>query len=110
MIMFFAAGGMPSGENDRAAPLWVVLLASVGAIAAMSIRFLLIPKITEISKLLTAMIIGLAIAEGIGFLGLFIVSKDLPQTRLALFVTSVSCIITLAPIYVTALINRKEMR
>ena len=55
------------------------------AAGSMGIRFLLIPKIADLAKLLPAMIIGLALAEGIGILGMFAISKDLPETQIAPF-------------------------
>ena len=110
VIIAFVGGGIPSGENDGHARLWVVLLAGAAAVIAMSIRFLLIPQVTSITKLLPVMIVGLAISELIGIVGIFVVPLELPQTRLALFVTSISCVIAFAPVYANALLQRKETR
>ncbi len=45
------------------------------------------------------MIVGLALAETTGFLGIFLVDKAYGSTQLTFFVLSVLTILTLAPIY-----------
>jgi hypothetical protein len=43
--------------------------------------------------------VGLALSEGIGFLGMFAVGKAFPATQLVLFVMAICCIISFAPVY-----------
>ncbi len=109
-LQFFAAGGIPKGENEGEAPLAFVAIAGALALASMVIRFLVIPKLDTLEKLLPAMLFGLALAESVGIVGMFLIGKQFPETRLALFVTSVSAAAAFAPIYVHALLARKEMR
>ena len=90
ILLFFAAGGIPKGNNEGEAPLGIICGAAALTVASVAIRFLLIPRIKDPVKLLPAMIVGLALAEGIGIIGMFAVGKELPETRIALFITSVS--------------------
>jgi hypothetical protein len=110
ILLFLAAGGIPKGVNEGEAPWGVVVVAGMLAAVSMAIRFLHIPRISEPAKLLPAMIVGLAMAEGIGIIGMFLVGKELPQTRLALFFTAVSVVVVYAPFYVHQLAGRRKMR
>lgn len=110
IIQFFAAGGIPKGENVGDAPMTLIAIAGGLAFVSMIVRFIIIPKIDVIEKLLSAMIIGLALAESVGIIGMFLVGKEFPETRLALFITSISAVAAFAPVYVHALLNRKRER
>lgn len=109
-LQFFAAGGIPKGENEGDAPLAFVAIAGALALTSMVIRFLVIPKLDTVEKLLPAMIVGLVLAESVGIVGMFLIGKEFPETRLALFVTSVSAVAAFAPIYSHSLLARKQMR
>ena len=100
MAQFLAGGGIPKGADQGHPPVMFVAIAGGLALVALSIRFMLIPKIATISKMLPAMIVGLALSEAIGFLGMFLIGKEFPTTRLTLFAMAVACIACLAPIYV----------
>jgi len=110
LLQFFAAGGIPKGDNEGSAPMAVVVIAGGLAFVSMVIRFFIIPKLGSLEKLLPAMIIGLALAESVGIIGMFLVGKEFPETRLALFVASVSAVAAFAPVYASALLERKKMR
>jgi predicted permease len=107
--LFFAAGGIPKGSNQGGAPVGIIVAAAVLAVVSVAIRFFLIPKIKDPVKLLPAMIVGLALAEAIGIIGMFVVGKEFPETRIALFVTSVSLVTAFAPAYVHSLSERQKM-
>ncbi|QTN31583.1 hypothetical protein HZ994_04335 [Akkermansiaceae bacterium] len=109
IILFFAAGGIPEGTNEGETPMGLVLVAMALAAVSMAIRFLLIPRIKDLAKLLPAMVVGLALAEAIGMIGMFVIPKNLPQTQIALFVTSVSAVLAYAPFYVLSLVERRKM-
>lgn len=109
MIQLFIGGGIPSGSNLREPPLLPLIIASILTVLSIAIRFILIPKATELVKLLPLMIIGLALAEGVGFMGLFLLTKDFPETQLIIFATSVICIILYAPVYAKALMDREDL-
>lgn len=99
MIQFIAGGGIPKGEDQGNPPVLYLSIATGLALVALAIRFLLIPRIEEPVRKLPAMIIGLALSEGIGLLGMFLIGKEFPATRLALFVTAIACIASFAPFY-----------
>lgn len=110
ILLFFAAGGVPEGKNAGEAPPALIGISALLVVLAVAIRFLMIPKIKDPVKLLPAMIIGLSLAEGVGIIGMFAVGKEFPETRIALFVTSVSAVIAFAPVYLHSLSERRKMR
>lgn len=99
MIQFFAGGGIPQGENQGNPPVMFMGVAAVLALVALTIRFVVIPQIMNPAKKLPVMVVGLALSELIGFVGMFVVGKDFPETRLALFVSAIVCILSFAPFY-----------
>ncbi|MEY3894984.1 MAG: hypothetical protein RLZZ214_503 [Verrucomicrobiota bacterium] len=99
MIQFFVGGGIPEGPDQGNPPVWVLAAAGALALAALAIRFTVIPKIQSLPKKLPLMIVGLALSEAIGLLGMFLVGKEFPTTRLSLLVLAVCCIVSLAPVY-----------
>jgi hypothetical protein len=99
VIQFFVGGGIPKGADQGDPPVMFLAIAGGLALVALTIRFVAIPKIKSVPKMLPAMIIGLALSEAIGFVGMFLVGPEFPMTRLSLFVLSLCCIVSLAPIY-----------
>ncbi len=99
LIQFLVGGGIPKGEDLGNPPSLFVAIAGGLALAALVVRFVVIPKIKSVAKMLPAMIIGLALAEAVGLVGMFLIGREFPTTRLSLFVLSLSCIVSLAPIY-----------
>lgn len=99
LIQFFVGGGIPKGADQGDPPTLFLVIAGALALAALAIRFTVIPKIETVAKLMPAMIIGLALSEAVGFVGIFLVGKEFPTTRLGLFVLALCCIASLAPVY-----------
>lgn len=99
IIQLFAGGGIPKGENQGSPPMMFLGLAAGLALVALAIRFVVIPQIGNPLKKLPAMIVGLALSELIGFVGMFVVSKQFPETQLSLFVSAIVCILCFAPFY-----------
>ena len=64
----------------------------------MVIRYAVIPMISNPVVLLRAMVVGLALSEGIGILGMFAVGKEFPETRMALSFSSVFAVFSFMPI------------
>lgn len=60
--------------------------------------------------LLKTMVIGVALAEGIGMLGMFVITRDFSETQIAFFVISVSIMLTYAPFYIRRLSESQQMR
>ena len=99
MMQFFVGGGLPSGADKGSAPIALVGLAAGAAFASLAVRYLVIPSRTDIRQQLTGMIIGLALAEFAGIVGLIVVPGDYPQTKLWIFTTAIACMILHAPVY-----------
>lgn len=110
LIQILVGGGIPNGSNSGKAPLIPVVICSILGIISMAVRFVLIPKASELLKLLPLMIIGLAMAEMVGILGVFLLPDEVPETKLILFVSSVFFILLYAPVYAQPVLNREEMR
>ena len=110
LLQFFVGGGIPKGENEGDAPMAMIAAAGALALASMAVRFVVIPRLDTVEKLLSAMLVGLALGEAVGFIGMFMIGKEFPETRLALFVVSVSAVVAFAPVYVTALLDREKLR
>ncbi|MFM2197363.1 MAG: hypothetical protein RLZZ505_795 [Verrucomicrobiota bacterium] len=109
IITFFVGGGLPEGDNQGNPPPLMIGLAALLAVISVAMRFLVIPKTKELEQLLPLMLVGIAFAESVGIIGIFVVAKEFPETRLALFVTSVSAILAYAPFYANAVLDRKRM-
>jgi hypothetical protein len=99
MIQFVVGAGIPQGADQGTPPPWYVGVAGGLAVAALAIRFFLIPKLDSVSKKLPAMIVGLALSEAVGFAGIFLIGKEFPSTRLQLFGLAVACVMSFAPVY-----------
>lgn len=99
IMQFFAGGGIPSGTDQGEEPVLFRLLALGAAAAALFVRFGVIPRIKELEKKLPVMIVGLALAEGIGILGMFAVPRELGATRLFMLGLSIACVVISAPTY-----------
>lgn len=110
IFMFMLGGGLPEGENQGKAPTLLIAMAALLALISVAIRFLVIPKTRGLEQLLPLMLVGMAFAEGVGIIGIFVVAKEFPETRLALFVTSVSAMLAYAPFYANAVLDKKRMR
>lgn len=108
IFIFIFGGGIPEGENQGKPPSLVIAMAALLALFAIAIRFIAIPKTKEPEKLLPLMLVGMAFAEGIGIIGIFVVAGEFPETRLALFVTSASAMLAYAPFYVHAALDGKR--
>ena len=102
IIQFFAAGGLPSGTDQGEPPLMFQGITFMAASVALIIRFGVIPRIKELPKKLPAMIIGLAVSEGIGIIGAFVVRPQYGSTKLFMLAASIVCIVLFAPFYAKA--------
>ncbi len=99
VIQFVVGGGVPGGE-DKGSPQVIYYAITAGvAMVALGIRTLVLPNLREIRQKMSAMIIGVAISESIGIICAIAVDKQLGQTRLVMFATSVCCILAYAPYY-----------
>lgn len=103
VMLFVAGGGIPKGSNIGQPPTGIVGACAALTIVAIAIRFLVIPRIKQLSQLLPAMIVGTAIAEATGIIAIFVLGKEFPETRMTLFLTSVFTVLIFAPSYASSL-------
>lgn len=99
MTQFLVAGGIPKGSDESSPPMLYLWLAGGLALAALTVRYMLIPQLKQLPQKLTAMIVGLALSEAIGLSGMFVVGKEFPATQQLFFVVSIGCIVSFAPVY-----------
>lgn len=98
-MQWILGGGIPEAANQTAAPLWMELGPPVPALLALAIRFAVIPKLGQPSQLLPALIIGTALAEATGLLGMLLVDEAYGRTRLIHLAISLVTIALFAPTY-----------
>jgi hypothetical protein len=99
IMQFFAGGGIPSGSDQGDGPVLFQTLSLVSATASIIVRFVIIPKLRDLQKKLPMMIVGLALAESIGILGMFAVPHQYGATRLFMLGLSIACVVISAPVY-----------
>lgn len=99
IMQAFAGGGIPSGSDQGEGPVLFQTLALVAAAASLFVRFVVIPRIKELEKKLPAMVVGLALGEGIGIIGMFAVPHQYGATRLFMLGISIACVVLSAPFY-----------
>lgn len=71
----------------------------VPALLALVVRFLVLPRVHGPEKKLPVMLVGLALAEATGILGLFLVAREYPATKLTHFASAILTIVLFAPYY-----------
>lgn len=100
VIQSFAPAGTPSeaAEAEGGATLFLAIGLVVGALS-LAIRFIAIPRLDTQQKKLPFMIVGLALAEGVGILGAFAVSPEFVSTRRLMLSIAVVCLVLSAPVY-----------
>ena len=72
-----------------------LVLAGMGVFC----RILVVPRVAAMQAKLTVMIIGLALCEACGVIGIFVVDSQLPRERIFLFWVAVMTVMISAPIY-----------
>jgi hypothetical protein len=96
-------GGIPRGADKGGVhtPIAILVISGAFAVASLFIRWFVVPRRSDRRTLLILMIIGLALACSLTDFGIYLVSPDLPQTRLVFWVISLICTVQFAPIYVS---------
>jgi hypothetical protein len=106
-IPVFAGGGWPAGVDAGFSPINPIFIAaSSGWLVSMGIRFLALPLVDHPAAVLPLAIIGMALAEGAMFLGIFAMPKDLVVMRQILIVTGFVGVAAYAPVYATKVRRR----
>ena len=100
IMQFFAGGGVPASDTDsgQGGLIFQGIALALGA-AALFVRFGVIPKLDGLQKKLPAMIVGLALAEGVGILGIFVVPHEHESARVFMLSVSIACIVVSMPVY-----------
>ncbi|WPJ94024.1 hypothetical protein SH580_11325 [Coraliomargarita algicola] len=102
IFQFFLADGFSKEANaEEPMAIWLWLLCLLPLVVATGIRWLSIPKLTEPTKQLVAMIIGLALCEGSVLGSIFLVAPSYPQFQIGILMVAVVSIIQFAPSYAT---------
>lgn len=100
VIQYKLGGGVPTGRNAADAKIPAVIFVAFGEVLfATVVRWLVLPRFVELPKKLVWMIIGLALSEGAGFFGIFLIPRDQPETRLLVFLLSVLSVLQFVPLY-----------
>jgi hypothetical protein len=99
IIQFILGGGIPAVSSQEKEPVIWQVVALGAATVALVIRFIIIPRLEGLEKKLPAMIIGLAVSEGVGIIGIFVVPHEHSSTRLFMLGTAIVCIVLSAPVY-----------
>jgi hypothetical protein len=101
VLQLEVGGGIPLGANAPGSVLQAPLLGvcALEALAVAVIRWALLPRRTDPAAIVILLVIGLALSESIAFLGMFLVARDQPQTRLALLLLALACALQMAPFY-----------
>jgi hypothetical protein len=96
-------GGLPHGAN-QAPQAWnlPLILAALQVSVATVIRWFVIPKVTDQTRLLPLMVVGLALSEAVAFYGIFLIGPDMPQTKLQFLLAAFCCTLQFAPYYAPA--------
>jgi hypothetical protein len=103
VMQVFLGGGVPTGRNAPDAPMPVIVWVCVAEVmAAALIRWLVLPRFAELPRKFVWMVVGLALAEGAGILGMFLLPRDQPETRLVIFLLSFFGVLQFVPLYARA--------
>jgi hypothetical protein len=97
---FVLGGGLPGGVDVRSpvsSPiLWLCLF---WLLAAAVVRWRVLSRTTQLRKMLVWMIVGLAASETVMFHALFLIPRDLPETKRVLVVASFLSALQFVPVY-----------
>jgi len=109
IYQFVLGGGLPGGVNAPASGLSPIVIMMVGQIlAATAVRWLVLPRCRRPQQVFVMMILGLALSEGAGLLGIFLIPHDQPETKLSLFVLSLLSCAQFMPVYARATMAERK--
>jgi len=103
IYQFKLGHGLPAGHDVRSVMgdpvIWVCI---VTLLVAAVVRWVLIPRVTDLKRLLVFLLVGLALSEAVTFYGIFLFHADMPETKTGLFVLSVLSVLQFVPTYAKA--------
>jgi hypothetical protein len=99
ILQFILGGGFPAGRSQGDEPVVFLIIALSLATASLGVRFVWIPRTNGLVRKLPLMIVGLALAEAIGILGMLLVPEQHVASRMFMLCTAIVCIVLSAPVY-----------
>ena len=103
MIYFLVGRGLPAPKDLPSEKMLTGLVGLIPLFISVVIRWLVLPRYTEMDRALVMFIIGLALAEGCGMLGIFLGGPY----RDDLFVLGVFGIVQFVPIFAKGYLEPK---
>lgn len=110
ILQTFIIGGFHTGgaEEPVTSPLIAICLS--GAIASFVVRWMVLPRQSSLATQLPTMIIGLALAESTGLLGMFLIGSSYPSLQLLTFFLSVLAVVQFMPVYAKPISKNAQSR
>jgi len=102
ILPFLVFGGLPSGSDKGTPSAVIYVLTFAGFIVSVLIRCFVLPKKKSDEQLLTTMVIGMAMAEGTGILGLAGTGRDYVSIQIAAYTCSIIGVLLFIPTYYPA--------
>lgn len=100
VLQFVLGGGVPAGRNAAGAKIPTVIFVAAGEVLlATLVRWFVLPRFVELHKKFVWMVVGVALSEGAGILGIFLIPRDQPETRLLVFLLSLMSVLQFVPLY-----------
>ncbi|MEP4078575.1 hypothetical protein [Haloferula sp.] len=100
MILQFAGGGWPSGDNTEAYLSNPMFWIPIGMFAVSQVvRWFVLPMLKTPQAMLPPAIIGMAMAEGTMILALFLLPKGMVEGKQILIILGFLGVLSFAPVY-----------
>ena len=100
LYQFKLGGGWLNGSDARPAMQNPALWLSIGSLfGAFMARWWFLPKEKDLRRILVLLVIGMALSESVVFFEIFLFPRDMPGTKMGLFVLSLGSALQFMPIY-----------
>ncbi len=101
VYQFVLGGGFLTGANALPQGYgFPIPLIGVEVAAAAVVRWAVIPRLKGPSRILVALVIGMALSESAELFGIFLIPRGMPQTKMAVFYLAVVSAFQFLPTYV----------
>ncbi len=98
-IQSVIGGGIPQGQDQGQPPLGMLILCIVALIASFGIRWLLLPRFTNLRQKFPIFIMGVAIAEGPLFFQMFLIGPEYPETQRTILILTLVALAQFIPLF-----------
>lgn len=99
ILQYFIIGGFHLGEATASVPFSTLAICMAGFLISSIVRWTILPRQKSLAAMLPVMVVGIAIGESTGLLGIFMIGKSNPGIQLATFILSVLAIVQYMPVY-----------